>query len=308
MQAALRNCTVLRERDGLKLSRFGRWPRWIRLGGLSLALVAWGLSVGSVQAAESHTHEATPTPHAGVEVGSSVVELSLPDLITLPPFDLRVVDIPSTGKRILRFSNSIANIGPGPLELVGRPGRGTDAYQVTQRLYGSHQDILAEPVIPHIRFHHDHDHYHLDEFSRYELWSLSDSGQLEELVAVSSKVSYCVMDTEPLAATESARPGYASCFPSLQGLSPGWSDTYASHLAGQWLEITDLPPGMYLLRSIADPADHLREADDFNNEGHLLFELNGTELRVIDPSQISWLRKSPASPHETTTPASSGSR
>jgi hypothetical protein len=249
------------------------------------------LAAPDVQAQGLHPHGTTPTPSSATVAESDGVELALPDLITLPPFDLRIVRIPSTGRAILRFSNAIANIGEGPLELVGRRTRGVEAYRVTQRLYGTHDLVLAEPIIGRIRFHPDHDHYHLDEFARYELWSLTESGAIDELVAVSSKVSYCVMDTDPWTAPAAERRGYSSCHPWRQGLSPGWSDNYASHLAGQWLEITDLPSGIYFLRSIADPADQLRESDDFNNEGHLLFRMEGDALSPVDPMGVSWLRQ-----------------
>lgn len=268
-----------------------------RLGGscLSAAFALWlGFWMFPAQPAASAPladHTPVPTTDAPTESGEAEQgELVLPDLVTLPPFNLRVVDIPSMGRRILRFSNAIANAGPGTLEVVGERVVGENVYQVRQRLFGSDGVALAEPVISRIRFDQDHEHYHMDEFSRYELWSLTSAGAIGELMAVKSKVSYCLMDTDRWTAPEDEVRRYASCYPSRQGLSPGWMDNYQYNIAGQWLDITGLPPGPYLLRSIADPADQLRETDDFNNEGQLVFWMDGAELTPVDPLDVSWLR------------------
>src|SRR5262245_33118342 len=41
-----------------------------------------------------------------------------PDLQTLPPTDIGIEYNPVTGQKLLRFSNTIANVGEGPLELI----------------------------------------------------------------------------------------------------------------------------------------------------------------------------------------------
>src|SRR5438309_6025092 len=41
-----------------------------------------------------------------------------PDLQTLPPFDIRIQNDTTTHQKLLRFSNAIANLGEGPMDLI----------------------------------------------------------------------------------------------------------------------------------------------------------------------------------------------
>jgi hypothetical protein len=89
-------------------------------------------------------------------------------------------------------------------------------------------------------FHYSecHDHYHFDEFARYQLRD-GDS-----VIATGHKQAFCLLDTTswawPLAL------GQFDC--ANQGVSRGFSDFYESGLPCQWVDITDTPPGQYTLR------------------------------------------------------------
>lgn len=89
-------------------------------------------------------------------------------------------------------------------------------------------------------FHYSgcHDHYHFDEFARYEL---RDG---DTVVATGHKQAFCLLDTIswawPLAV------GQFDC--ANQGVSRGFSDFYEAGLPCQWVDITDTPPGEYVLR------------------------------------------------------------
>jgi hypothetical protein len=120
-------------------------------------------------------------------------------------------------------------------------------------------------------FHPQHLHWHLEGFSLYEIWSLTLEGKLEARLASSKKVSYCVLDislkTPIVSKTASATPRYLTCGSSIQGISPGWMDTYKESFAGQWLEITHLKGGNYALVSTVDP--DLLKCDDPTTDHHL---------------------------------------
>jgi hypothetical protein len=55
-----------------------------------------------------------------------------PDLQTLPPYNFKIQNDPAAHRKLLRFSNAIANLGEGPLELVPQNNATTgttEAYQ-----------------------------------------------------------------------------------------------------------------------------------------------------------------------------------
>jgi hypothetical protein len=82
-----------------------------------------------------------------------------------------------------------------------------------------------------------HDHYHFDEFARYEL--RADG----EVVTRGHKQAFCMLDTISWA-WPNALPQF-DC--ANQGISRGFTDVYESDLPCQWIDVTDVPPGDYKL-------------------------------------------------------------
>lgn len=201
----------------------------------------------------------------------------LPDLQTLPPGDLRLILIPGTGRRLLRFTNTLWNAGPAPLELHGRPDPVSGQIHVWQRYFTAGGEQVERPVGAFI-FHPEHDHWHLDAFARYELWSVTPEGSLDRLLAVNGKVSYCLIDLAPVSG---GRRAYTSCGGRRQGLSVGWADVYRYHLPGQWLEATGLPDGLYAIRSVTDYEGRVLEAVEDNNVAVVYFRLEGNRVTVV---------------------------
>ncbi|MGA9532881.1 MAG: lysyl oxidase family protein [Anaerolineales bacterium] len=224
-----------------------------------------------------------PTATAVAESGSSSSEISLtlPDLVTLPPTDVYLVQNATRSFRIVRFSNSIANVGDGPLEIAGTWRSAALGYEVRQRLFTSVGELALEPLLSAIDYHPEHGHWHLESFARYELWSTVD-GSLFDIVRTSGKVSYCLMDTDRQPVAPTAVRGYASCGPRLQGISAGWADTYRAHIPGQWIDIAGLPSGVYALRSVVNPNGELSESRYDNNVGIIFFRLTDDRLTSID--------------------------
>jgi hypothetical protein len=217
----------------------------------------------------------------------------LPDLRTLSPFNLVLVEIPSSGRRLLRFSNSISNEGMIDLQLTGRYDHKAGAYKVAQNLPVQDGGFeFVELGERHIEYHPEHYHWHLDDFARYEVWTAAPGGVLRNLMRTNGKVSYCIMDTDRLPGTEHAS-GYHSCGPSLQGLSVGWADTYERHLPGQWVDISGLPDGFYALRSIVDPFDFLWETNELNNDVLLTFHLHDGQIKNIQNAPPDWSQTRP---------------
>jgi len=67
---------------------------------------------------------------------------------------------------------------------------------------------------------------------------------------------------------------------SNQGLSKGWTDTYRSHLEGQWIDVTGVPDGTYRLRSTADPELRLHESPRTNNAAEVTVTMTGNTVTV----------------------------
>jgi len=50
-----------------------------------------------------------------------------------------------------------------------------------------------------------------------------------------------------------------------QGLTSGWADVYSAGLDCQWIDITGVPSGDYIVRITVNPGGTLNEADKSNN-------------------------------------------
>ncbi|NXK83610.1 LYOX oxidase, partial [Amazona guildingii] len=107
-------------------------------------------------------------------------------------------------------------------------------------------------------WHSCHQHYHsMDEFSHYDLLDASSHRK----VAEGHKASFCLEDT-------SCDYGYYrryACTAHTQGLSPGCYDTYNADIDCQWIDITDVKPGNYILKVSVNPSYLVPESDYSNN-------------------------------------------
>ncbi|OFZ19195.1 MAG: hypothetical protein A2X94_11265 [Bdellovibrionales bacterium GWB1_55_8] len=136
-------------------------------------------------------------------------------------------------RRLLIFDTEIFNSGGSDLE-IGPPDS---------------QD-------PRFEYASCHGHYHLGEMVRYELLRSDDLSS----VVVGSKLGFCLMDTERSTGRSNGR---FDC--GFQGISSGWSDIYDRSLDCQWLDVTDIPAGNYLLRLEVNPDRTILEGDYMNN-------------------------------------------
>ncbi|XP_030630541.1 lysyl oxidase-like 5b [Chanos chanos] len=116
------------------------------------------------------------------------------------------------------------------------------------------------PVKPRHQWewHSCHQHYHsMDAFSNYDLLDVNTGRR----VAEGHKASFCLEDT-------GCEPGFHrryACTTHTQGLSPGCHDTYAANIDCQWIDITDVPPGNYILKVTVNPNFLVQESDFSNN-------------------------------------------
>ena len=218
--------------------------------------------------------------------------LLLPDLHTLPPTDLHLEIFRGEGIIRLRFSNTIWNSGPGDLELRAAPFPLPGAVHVTQYIYRGDGSIeFHEAGL--FDFHDVHGHWHWDDFSLYEIWSVTPVGTLNERVAASDKVGYCLIDVDPFekitgepAGFPLNAPQFTGCIWTRQGLTTGWTDSYKSHIGGQYVDISHLPNGVYALKSTVNPDGIIQEMSRGNNSAIIYFAFEGDKITVLGERYI----------------------
>ncbi|XP_030625062.1 protein-lysine 6-oxidase isoform X2 [Chanos chanos] len=107
-------------------------------------------------------------------------------------------------------------------------------------------------------WHSCHQHYHsMDEFSHYDLLDASS----QRRVAEGHKASFCLEDTS----CDYGHHRRFACTAHTQGLSPGCYDTYNADIDCQWIDITDVKPGNYILKISVNPSYQVPESDYNNN-------------------------------------------
>ncbi|XP_078587639.1 protein-lysine 6-oxidase-like [Branchiostoma floridae x Branchiostoma japonicum] len=109
-------------------------------------------------------------------------------------------------------------------------------------------------------WHSCHQHYHsMDAFSYYDLLDKNTGGQAAE----GHKPSWCLENTG--CGYTSRRPVSYNCHWGTQGISSGCWDTYTSDLDCQWIDVTDVTPGFYIMEVAVNHHRRVIESDYSNN-------------------------------------------
>lgn len=230
-----------------------------------------------------------------------------PDLRTMPPSDLRfdIVTVDSPGapqqRKVLRFSNTVANVGQGPLELYGTLQTGsTGKYvKVEQRIYDRDGLLSTTKDVGTFEYHEAHAHWHFADFASYQLYAASGTTLGQPLLEKKgTKTGFCLLDTTRIQRlADSPRLGvYTQCgtlsdaSPTLtQGISVGWGDTYRASLAEQWVDLGPadgtayLADGDYAIWSKVDPTTKLAEGGNSltNNIATTFFRVQGGRIKIL---------------------------
>jgi hypothetical protein len=184
---------------------------------------------------------------------------------------------PKTGQFLLAFSAGIANVGAGPLNVVGYRDRvgsvlpDPNTIPAYQRIF--HADgTCDELLVGTMEYHPAHHHWHLEGVMKYEL--LNAQG---DPVKPNTKVAFCMADVaqvDPSLPGFPTAPAFNGCDPNQRttyvntGTSVGWEDIYDKMLFGQNFDVTDLmnqPQAQYFIRQTVDADGILFEQDDSNN-------------------------------------------
>lgn len=164
--------------------------------------------------------------------------------------------------RILTFTSSTPNVGAGDL-VVGNPAERPDLFETA----GCHR------------------HAHFREYADYRLWTPSAYAAWRELREANPgalardleaarpdlsaqkiaghKQGFCLSDTFRDPDAKGPSPRTYDCAVN-QGISTGWADVYPFFLDGQWINVTGVAPGDYVLE-VEVNAERLFEESDYAN-------------------------------------------
>ena len=204
-----------------------------------------------------------------------------------------IVTDQATGRRLLRFSAIIVNVGSGPMEVRSqRPTSTSTTWTSQQVIYDDAGGwrTVATPGVQLIYGGDGHNHWHIKDVERYRL--VPSGGGSER---VGQKAGFCFFDNYQYKLTLPGAPATAQyprsvCGSQLSrtlrhGLSVGWGDKYRWSLPDQYIDTTGLPDGTYRLWATADQANLFLESNDANNS-------TWVDLR-IDANGVTVLRKAP---------------
>jgi hypothetical protein len=200
--------------------------------------------------------------------------------------EISVADVP---RKLLRFSSTTPNSGPGAL-ILGDPANG--------------------PNMDFYQYALCHQHFHFKDYAEYRLWKPADyatwksrRGDLQWKDIPSSllirglaadgvtalpvgalnfvaghKQGFCAVDVTKLPQSPKSDPRtYYACgtltTPGNQGISVGWQDEYVFSLDGQWIDVTNVPSGTYVLEVESNPGRLIEETNYLNDSGTIMVKI-----------------------------------
>lgn len=182
------------------------------------------------------------------------------------------------GRVLLRFASATANLGDGVLHMIPDASPEGSTLGTWQRVWTDEQSFIDLQTGEFV-YHEGHGHFHLDAFEQYRL--LDRDGAV---VAVGEKISFCLVDSLQ-AKPEAQRLGFGIFVTSAceeageqQALNPGWADYYGAGLDDQWIDITGVGAGDYLVEIVVDPDELLVESDESNNRATFPLTLDAEAL------------------------------
>ena len=180
--------------------------------------------------------------------------------------------------KCLRFTTDIQNVGAGPLTAqipaagvdpsgqvqVGYVPGDCEAYQLVTEANGTQVSRPAGAC----EFHTEHAHFHYDDLLLYSMYQAGAGDALGPQVGLSQKESFCLTDDDyagygtagpngprenvgqpdcnlprQASAPTQGQPGSGTYV--TEGVTPGWGDVYTWDTPDQYIDVTNVPSGVY---------------------------------------------------------------
>jgi hypothetical protein len=203
-------------------------------------------------------------------------------------------------RRCLRFDQIIANQGDGPFELHYRMEGVATEQQLRQRVHSS-DGSFVDFAVDTYEFHPAHAHFHYKNFGQAFLYGVRPDGSLDR-IRESRKNGFCMIDVEntrfgtdaagrrwqgeaprtyyfPACNTPTERDTTGTYM--VNGISVGWADVYNWFLADQFIEISGVPDGIYVLETVANPSGTVHETTLDDNAARVRIRLQGDTVNLV---------------------------
>jgi len=203
----------------------------------------------------------------------------MPDLRQEPPAQVAVRQ--DDGRPVLVFRSAVANVGQGPLVVNGRRERDRRTMDATQELRRADGSVVQAPISARLKYQPGwHSHWHVLGFNRFDLRDPSTGAR----VALSNKVGFCLGSRYQVTAEVPGTPASPAInhncgrhLPGLMrmrmGIDVGYVDDYAAFVEFQYIDLTGVRPGRYLLAHQSDPDGHLVVGDRSDDTAYALIDL-----------------------------------
>ena len=200
--------------------------------------------------------------------------------------------------RCLRFDSQLINLGDGPYEIRVFPDdNDPHAYQV---IYDSSGGYRERPV-GQSYFSNAHGHFHYTGFEETGLYTVRPDGMPGRLVSRLPDKGRCATDTgNPLFGragggppryqfprtcdtndnTDPRDPKHPGSRYFRNGISPGWDDTYSWWILDQYIDISNVRDGRYLVVYRVNTLGHLRESTTADNVSVACVAFHDTHVRT----------------------------
>jgi hypothetical protein len=163
---------------------------------------------------------------------------------------------------------------------------------VVQKIYNSDGTVTTTPV--------NTDMFWLAHDSRWHVRDI-EAGTLRRLdngvkVGTLTKHAYCLADDSSYrlslpGAPQSAHFTDAGCDPNQpnalradMGISVGWADDYFDSTYQQYIDITGLPNGKYVLTATANPGDVVKESNYSNDSVTATIQIGDSTATILSTS------------------------
>jgi hypothetical protein len=225
------------------------------------------------------------------------------DAAGIHPFSCTADETQAGAHRCLRFSFQLANAGPGNFDVRFNT--------TTNPLEGKMVQCVERPgKAPFARdagefvFHAAHGHYHYQDVVLHQLYRVTDrqkgtmtlAGHGEKLGYHPADQSFA--DWDKFVQGESGTSADAgNCYAGSNdqiGLSRGWGDAYRWQRPGNYVEFGDNGNGYYVVRTTADPKNHLLESSESDNYGYAYLKVVGEQVQILEQGRGT----SPWDPHK----------